>query len=104
MIDLIKLELLYRKYRNGLRDNGKSYKFTSLKTFIACCFPLLDFILTEQVACQSLVVDGDERHRPERADVQPDGVCAAVFVRAQEISKSEIKTGISSFKAMSFTW
>lgn len=47
MIDLIKLELLYRKYRNGLRDNGKSYKFTSLKTFIACCFPLLDFILTE---------------------------------------------------------
>ncbi len=47
MIDLIKLELLYRKYRNGLRDNGKSYKFTSLKTFIACRFPLLDFILTE---------------------------------------------------------
>lgn len=35
MIDLIKLELLYRKYRNGLRNDGKSYKFTRLKTFIA---------------------------------------------------------------------
>ena len=37
MIDLIKLELLYRKYRNGLRDDGKSYKFTRLKTFISFC-------------------------------------------------------------------
>ena len=30
----------------------------------ACCFLLLDFILAERVACQPLVVDGDEHHRP----------------------------------------
>ena len=30
----------------------------------ACRFFLLDFILAERVACQPLVVDGDEHHRP----------------------------------------
>jgi len=30
----------------------------------ACRFLLLDFILAERVACQPLVVDGDEHHRP----------------------------------------
>lgn len=35
MIDLIKLEFLYRKYRNGVRNDGKSYRFTRLKTFIS---------------------------------------------------------------------
>lgn len=35
MIDLIKLEFLYRKYRNGLRNDGKSYRFSRLKTFIS---------------------------------------------------------------------
>ena len=37
MIDLIKLEFLYRKYRNGLRNDGKSYRFSRLKTFISFC-------------------------------------------------------------------
>ena len=50
----------------------------------ACRFLLLDFILAERVAREPLVVDGDEHHRPKRADIQPHGVGAAVFVRAQE--------------------
>lgn len=37
MIDLIKLEFLYRKYRNGLRNEGKSHRFTRLKIFISFC-------------------------------------------------------------------
>ena len=37
MIDLIKLEFLYRKYRNELRNDGKSYRFSRLKTFISFC-------------------------------------------------------------------
>ena len=50
----------------------------------ACRFLLLDFILPEWVACEPLVVDGDEHHRPQGADIQPHGVGAAVLVRAQE--------------------
>ena len=47
-------------------------------------FLLLDFVLPERVACEPLVVDSDEHHRPQRADIQPHGVGAAVLVRAQE--------------------
>ena len=50
----------------------------------ACRFLLLDFILPEWVACEPLVVDGDEHHRPQGADIQPHGIGAAVLVRAQE--------------------
>ena len=66
-------------------------------------FLLLDFILTERVAREPLIVDGDEHHRPKRADIQPHGIGAAVSVR-RNISKSEMKAGVSSFRAMSFTW
>lgn len=48
----------------------------------ACRFLLLDFILPERVACEPLVVDGDEHHRPQGADIQPHGIGAAVLVRA----------------------
>lgn len=37
MIDLIKLEFLYRKYRNELRNDGKSYRFSRLKTSFSFC-------------------------------------------------------------------
>lgn len=50
----------------------------------ACGFLLLDFVLPERVACEPLVVDGDEHHRPQGADIQPHGIGAAVLVRAQE--------------------
>ena len=50
----------------------------------ACRFFLPDFILAERVPREPFVVDGDEDHRPQRADVQPHGIGAAVLVRAQE--------------------
>lgn len=37
MITLIELELLYRKYRIELKNDGKPFKFTRLKTFISYC-------------------------------------------------------------------
>ena len=59
----------------------------------ACRFLLLDFILAERIACEPLVVDGDEHHRAQGADVQPHGIGAAVLVRAQEHFKVGNESG-----------
>ena len=61
-------------------------------------FLLLDFILAERVAREPLIVDGDEHHRPKRADIQPHGVGAAVFVRAQEHFKIGNESGGKLFQ------
>ena len=61
-------------------------------------FLFLDFILAERVAREPLVVDGDEHHRPKRADIQPHGVGAAVFVRAQEHLEVGNESGCKLFQ------
>lgn len=37
MITLIELEVLYRRHRIELKNDGKPFKFTRLKTFISFC-------------------------------------------------------------------
>ena len=61
-------------------------------------FLLLDFILAERVAREPFVVDGDEHHCPKWADIQPHGVGAAVFVRAQEHFKIGNESGCKLFQ------
>ena len=52
--------------RSILGSEGLRWLFGTFVSNIASSFLvwMLDFILAERVACQPLVVDGDEHHRP----------------------------------------